>query len=102
VPIKDPEKRREYMREYQRARRAGEQRPALALLPSNIRARTAEQIVDVMEGQILAVLGDKELGTVERAKTIGYLSSIQLRAIETAQLAARVEALERALKERKG
>jgi len=55
-----------------------------------------------MEGQILAVLGDKELGTVERAKTIGYLSSIQLRAIETAQLAARVEALERALKERKG
>jgi hypothetical protein len=46
------------------------------------------------------VLDDGELGTAERARTTASLCGVALRAIEQADLAARVEALERALEAR--
>lgn len=39
--------------------------------------------------------------TIERARTICYLAGIALKAIETADLTERLEAMERVLKERK-
>jgi hypothetical protein len=47
-----------------------------------------------------ALLGDEELGTAKRARTAATLCGIALRAIERADLGARVEAVERALEAR--
>ena len=52
-------------------------------------------------GQVM--LGSRpvpELSSAARARTIGYLSSVMLRAIELGNVAARLEALEAALKSR--
>jgi hypothetical protein len=62
-----------------------------------VRIATARDVLGVIEGQVAAVLDDGELGTAERARTISTLAGVALRAIEAAELAARVEALERAL-----
>ena len=70
------------------------------LLDGETRLRTAEDVLAVIEAQIEAVLADDELGTAERARTAATLCGIALRAIEQADLAARVEALERALEAR--
>ena len=42
----------------------------------------------------------QELATVERARCIGYLASVSLKAIEAGNLAARIEELEAILKRR--
>ena len=44
---------------------------------------------------------DDSLSTVERARTIGYLAGVSLKAIEAGDLAARVEAVEATLKARR-
>jgi hypothetical protein len=58
-------------------------------------------VLAVIESQIEAVLDDSEVGTAERARTTATLCGVALRAIEQADLAARVEALERALEGRR-
>ncbi len=47
-----------------------------------------------------AVRQDASLGSVERAKGVGSLAGIALRAIDAGDVAARVEALESILKSR--
>ncbi len=51
---------------------------------------------------MLAVLEDEELGTAERARLTATLAGVALRAIEAADLAGRVEALEHVLAIRAG
>jgi hypothetical protein len=102
VPYKDPEKMRAYQREYQRLRKAGlKLTPAKTAVPSDFRLHTAQDVIELLSEQIAAVKQDKEAGTLEKARTIGYLLTIALKAIETADLEARIEALERVLGERK-
>lgn len=102
MPYKDPEKRRLYHREYARLRRAGtNQTPCQTRLPSEFRLQTAQDVIDLLAEQIAAVKQDQEAKTLEKARTIGYLLTIALKAIETADLEARIEALERVLGERK-
>ena len=43
---------------------------------------------------------EEAVGTVERARTIGFLAGVALRAIEAGNLAVRLEALECVLKAR--
>ena len=96
MPIKDPEKRREYNREYQRQRRAGGTTKRVTL----VRPKTPEQI-ETAKG-LLSILGhligqvlDTEQGDVfMRARTTGYLISIGLKAVEVADLEGRLTALE--------
>jgi len=97
MPYRDPEKQRAAVRESQRRRRAagagkarGHTLPELA----ELRLETAKDVVALLGGQVRAVIADPKLGTVERARTIGYLASCLLRAIETGDLAERLEALE--------
>ena len=47
-------------------------------------------------------LEETEAGTLEKARCIGYLAGIALKAIEAGDLAARLEALESVLKRRNG
>lgn len=102
MPFKDPEKRRLYHREYARLRRVGiNQTPGQTPLPLEFRLKTAQDVLALLEEQINAVRDDKEAGTLEKARVIGYLAGIALKAVETADLEARIEALERILGERR-
>ena len=54
-----------------------------------------------LEEQVNAVRSQSEAKPLEKARTIGYMAGIALRAIEPGNLAARLEALETVLKARK-
>jgi hypothetical protein len=58
-------------------------------------------VLTVIEVEVAAVLPEEDLGTAERARTITSLAGMALRAIESANIVARVEALERALEARR-
>ena len=102
MPYKDPGRQQDYQREYGRLRRAGEtQTPGQTLLPPSFRLRTASDVLALLEEQVSAVRSDETLTTVERARTVGYLAGISLKAIEAGDLAARLEAVEAVLKPRR-
>ena len=101
MPIADPEQSRTYQREYKRLVRSGAcQTPGQTQVPVEFRLQTASDVLAMLGEQAEAVLNDTELGTAERARTIGYLSGVMLRAIELGNLAGRLESLEAALKTR--
>ena len=101
MPIADPEKSRTYQREYKRLVRSGScQTPGQTQVPVEFRLQTAADVLELLGEQAEAVLNDEERGTVERARTICYLSGTLLKAIELGNLAARLESLEAALKTR--
>jgi hypothetical protein len=43
---------------------------------------SAGDVIALLENQVQATLDDAEVGTVEKARCIGYLASVTLRAIE--------------------
>ena len=61
--------------------------------PADVLALLAEQVAAVRE--------DPDVGTLERARCIGYLAGVTLKAIEAGDLAARLEAVESVLKARR-
>lgn len=102
MPYKDEDRQREYQREYGRLRRAGgAQTPSQTAIPLPFRLKTAADVLALLEEQVGVVRGDTELTTMERARTVGYLAGVALRAIEAGDLAARVEAVEAVLKARR-
>jgi hypothetical protein len=58
-------------------------------------------VLALLEEQVAAVRDDSEAGTLEKARCVGYLAGVALRAIEAGDLAARIEALEAVLKARR-
>jgi hypothetical protein len=64
--------------------------------------QTAQDVIDLLQEQVEAVRAESEAGTLEKARTVGYLAGIALRAIEVGNLAGRLESLEAALKLRSG
>jgi len=102
MPYADPEQARDYQREYRRQQRAGEcTTPGTSRLPAEFRLQRAVDVLDLLDEQVAAVRADEEAGTIAKAKCIGYLAGIALRAIEAGDVAARVEAIEAVLKSRK-
>jgi hypothetical protein len=103
MPYTDPERGRQYQREYRRTRRAGDSctTPCTTLLPLEFRLRTAADVLDLLEEQVDAVVKDADSTALEKARCIGFLCGVTLRAIEAGDLAARLEALEGVLKARK-
>jgi hypothetical protein len=102
MPYKDPEKQRDYQREYKRMQRAGSsQTPGQTLVPLPFRLKTAQDVLALIEEQVNAVREEPEAGTLEKARAIGYLAGIALKAVEVADLSGRVEALEQVLRKRK-
>ena len=100
MPFADPEKRREYDAEHKRRMRVAEPCPSRLTLPVAFRAKTAADVLALLNEQIETVRQDSSLGSVERAKAVGYLAGIALRAIDAGDVAARVEALESILNSR--
>ncbi len=94
-----PEKQRADMQE-----RAGmgreEREPADEIGLEPFRLKTARDLLALLEEQVQAVRSDPEAGPLEKARTIGHLAGIALKAMEVADLAPRVEALEAILKRR--
>jgi hypothetical protein len=66
------------------------------------RLKTAADVLQLLEEQVVAIRADPEAGTLEKARTIGYLAGVSLKAIEAGNLAARIEMLETILKQRNG
>ena len=96
MPYKDPEQKREYQRnyqrEYQRQKRAGEHKPLVKTLnPEDI--RTARGLLDLLSDTIAEVsAADGDIFMKARLK--GYLISIGLKCVETAELEDRITKLE--------
>lgn len=101
MPYADADKAREYQREYRRLQRAGTTPSTpLTTLPADFRLRKASDVLRLLEEQVEAVRADTSAGALEKARAVGYLASISLRAIEAGDLEARLEALEAVLKRR--
>ena len=103
MPYSDPNKARNYQRDYRRMRRAGEvcTTPGTTQVPGAFRLKSAQDVIALLGEQLDAVRDEHEAGTLEKARCIGYLAGIALKAIEAGNMAARLEALEVALKQRK-
>jgi hypothetical protein len=102
MPYSDPDQAKDYQREYRRTRRAGDDctTPGTTPVPLPFRLQTAADVVALLQEQVEAVRTNKTAKTLEKARTIGYLAGIALRAIEAGNLAGRLEALESILKQR--
>jgi hypothetical protein len=102
VPFKNPDARRAYQRQRAQLRRAGRaDAPAKASRPSPVRVQCARDLLRLLEEQLNALRQDGALSTLERARGIGALAGVALRAIETADLEDRVQSLERVLAQRR-
>jgi hypothetical protein len=104
MPFADPDRPRDYQREYRRVRRAGDPctTPGTTLVPLPFRIQTAADVLTLLEEQVEAVRAEEDAGTLEKARAVGYLAGIALKAIEAGNLAARIEMLEAVLKQRNG
>jgi hypothetical protein len=67
-----------------------------------VRLKTAADVLVLLEQQVNAVRADGEAGPLEKARVIGYLAGLGLRAVEAGNLEARIEMLEAVLKQREG
>jgi hypothetical protein len=104
VPFADLDRARDYQREYRRLRRSGDNctTPGTTHVPLPFRLKTAADVLNLLEEQVEAVRAEPEAGTLEKARTVGYLAGVALKAIEAGNLAARIEMLEAVLKQRNG
>jgi hypothetical protein len=83
-------------------RRAGErQTPSQTPVPLPFRLQTAHDVLALLAEQVEAVRRETEAGTLEKARCVGYLAGVALKAIEAGDLTARLEALEAVLKARR-
>jgi hypothetical protein len=69
--------------------------------PSPRRLHTAQDVIDLLHEQVEMLRAAWWVGTVPKARAIGFLAGIARKAIETGSLAARLEMLEAVLKQRK-
>jgi hypothetical protein len=102
MPFVDADKAKQYQREYRRTRRSGDlcTTPGTSQIPVAFRLQTAQDVIDLLQEQVSLVRAEADVGALEKARTIGFLAGVALRAIEAGNLTARLEALERALKQR--
>ena len=99
MPYKDKEQQATYQREWQRQRRAGESKPAAGRTLNPEDFKTAQGIRDLLSSvlaEVMAWQGD----TLIRARCIGYIAAIAIKAVETADLEQRLNEIERNLEGR--
>ena len=99
MPYKDPEQAKRYNTDYQRVRRAGMPDKATSDLPARVRIKTAEDVRSLLETTLNEVR-EAEADALVKARCIGYLAGITLKAIETANLEARILYIEEMLKKK--
>ncbi len=100
MPYKDPEAARAYQRDRKRIERAGGGTTHVQPVPLPFRLKTAADVIGLIEEQVGAVRAADDATTLEKARAVGFLAGVALRAIEAGDMAARLEALEAVLKTR--
>lgn len=100
MPYKDPEAAREYQKQRKRIERAGGGTTHVQPVPLPFRLKTAADVIGLIEEQVGAVRAADDATTLEKARAVGFLAGVALRAIEAGDMAARLEALEAVLKTR--
>jgi hypothetical protein len=70
--------------------------------PSPRRLQTATDVLTLLHEQVEVLRAATWVGTVEKARALGFLANLALRTIETADLAARLDQLEATLKPANG
>lgn len=101
MPYKDPDKHREYDRERKRLVRAGASNPRPTQVEPAFRVRVMEDVMALLERAVQLAESDAQARDIEKSRALGFLASVALRAVETSDLAVRLEALEQVLKGRK-
>jgi len=95
MPYKDPERQKEYQRQWQREQRAGGGEGFKVLrVSSPDEIRTANALLTVLAELIKEVINTDQGDVFTRSRTAGYLISIGLRALEVADLESRITNLE--------
>jgi hypothetical protein len=102
VPYRDDERRKACVREsVARTRAAARGKPGgkPSTLPSlaALRFKTARDVLRLLNSQVEALLEDEALDSVTRARALGYMAALLLRAVETGELEDRLTALEATL-----
>ena len=101
MPTKDADKRKAYDRDRKRLKRAKSAlSPTLLELPAEYREAKATDILAVLAEQLVLLREDRDIGTIERAKAVASMASVALKALESANVAGRLEELEQILKRR--
>jgi hypothetical protein len=77
-------------------------RPVVEAAVPPVPLKTAADILAVLAEQVAAVCADREAGGLEKARVLGALAAVALRAVETGDLEVRIEMLEAVLKQRDG
>jgi hypothetical protein len=60
--------------------------------------KTAQDILSLLAEQVAAVRSEPEASTLEKARCIGYLCGIGLKAVECTEIEGRITALENLIK----
>lgn len=96
MPFKDPEKRREAERRRRAAKRGTALPPGANPPPPlpPIALKSPADVLAMLEESVNLARADTAAGPQVRARTVGYLASVALRALEVGDLAERVKALE--------
>lgn len=63
--------------------------------------QTIQDLIDLLQEQVEAVRAEPWVGTIEKARAVAYLAGVARKAIEAGPLAARIDLLEKVLKQRK-
>ena len=96
MPFKDPDRRREYHRNYQRVRRAGTgESYHETVKPEDI--ESAQGMLRVLS-KYIALVDAAKADVFVKARAIGFLVSIGLKAVDTAEIARRLQVVEERLK----
>ena len=66
------------------------------------RLQTPQDVVDLLEEQVEAVRAENQAETVAKARALGYLAGQARKAMETSQVADRIDMLAKVLKQREG
>src|SRR6185437_3957588 len=101
MPFADPERRRLYDRMRRKKARAAKRKrldappdsPPVQPVVEPVPFATAQHAVEIIREQVNLVRADRA-GVQTRARTIAYLLSVGLKAVEVADVAERVAALE--------
>jgi len=93
MPYKDPERQAEYQREWQREKRAAQVKPSPGRTLNPEEIKTAQGLLNTLTETLAEIVGT-EADPFIKARCIGYLISIGLKAVEIVELEARISALE--------
>jgi hypothetical protein len=101
-PYKDPAKKREWERNYRRLQRAGMTKsntnlPRTLIKYPEVRIETARDYLHIINAMIDEVRNTPDATIVERARAIGYLIGVGLKALEIGSFEDRLAQIETAL-----